>query len=92
MYHSEKKQYKMLDYAQGLRTYGIYSFTDYPDWKILVTDIPEENGKFYLRGLAFTEDGDFYTGVCLRLPLEGKEIDYIHGGDKKLVFSGKGSK
>ena len=65
---------KQLNYANGLQVYGVYHFEKYPDWDILCADITTT--AFY--GFAFSKDGEFITGVYLKLPIIGEQIGYIY--------------
>ena len=65
---------KQLNYANGLQVYGVYNFDRYPEWDILCTDI--STPAFY--GSAFAKNGEFITGVYLKLPIIGEQIGYIY--------------
>ena len=65
---------KQLNYANGLQVYGVYNFDGYPEWDILCTDISIT--AFY--GFAFAKNGEFITGVYLKLPIIGEQIGYIY--------------
>ena len=61
---------KQLNYADGLQIYGVYNFEKYPDWDVLCADITTT--AFY--GFAFSKDGEFITGVYLKLPIVGEKM------------------
>ena len=65
---------KQLNYADGLQIYGVYNFEKYPDWDVLCADITTT--AFY--GFAFSKDGEFITGVYLKLPIVGEKIGYVY--------------
>jgi len=79
-YPIEEDKMKSLDYCQGLRSYGVYAFDKYPEWRVLVTEIVSKNNnqENYLKGFAFTFDGRMETMVELKLPLMGQEVGYVY--------------